>query len=241
MSEATDQALQRLAEKSRQKQQTFMQNIADRLGRPRVTEKPHHPFKGAPDFWRQFDLSQEDKIALFSENWKNAGGHVCRFANMEEAKRFITEKAQSLQARLLVRQNQPELDALKLENELPDTQIVVWKAEEKESLLTHAAGADIGLAVVDYAAAYTGSIVVTSSGDKGRGVSLLPTVVMAIIPVERMKTRLGEVLAHFDGRPRESFPAGIHFISGPSRSADIENDLTIGVHGPGVVFALIVG
>jgi L-lactate dehydrogenase complex protein LldG len=64
---------------------------------------------------------------------------------------------------------------------------------------------------------------------------------MAIIPVERLVTRLGEIMVHFDEGGRESLPAGIHFISGPSRSADIENDLTIGVHGPGVVYALIVG
>lgn len=95
--------------------------------------------------------------------------------------------------------------------------------------------------IVDHAAAYTSSMVVLSSKDKGRSVSLLPTVLMAIIPVDRLKTRLGEVMVHFDEGGRESLPAGIHFISGPSRSSDIENDLTIGVHGPGVVYALIVG
>jgi len=63
---------------------------------------------------------------------------------------------------------------------------------------------------------------------------------MAIIPVERMVTRLGEILVQFDQAGREQLPAGIHFISGPSRSADIENDLTIGVHGPGIVYALLV-
>jgi L-lactate dehydrogenase complex protein LldG len=64
---------------------------------------------------------------------------------------------------------------------------------------------------------------------------------MAILPVERLQTRLGEVMIRFDASGRESLPAGIHFISGPSRSSDIENDLTIGVHGPGVVYALLVG
>jgi L-lactate dehydrogenase complex protein LldG len=64
---------------------------------------------------------------------------------------------------------------------------------------------------------------------------------MAIIPVECLKTRMGEVMTHFDGARREDLPAGIHFITGPSRSSDIENDLTIGVHGPGIVYALIVG
>ncbi|MNW03394.1 Lactate utilization protein C [compost metagenome] len=93
----------------------------------------------------------------------------------------------------------------------------------------------------DFAVAYTGSLVVQSAAEEGRSVSLLPTALFAIIPVERMKTRLGEVLDTFDAVGRETLPAGIHFISGPSRSADIENDLTIGVHGPGIVFALLVG
>lgn len=241
MNEADHDFLERLTEQSRAKQKTFMQNIASRLGRPIITEKPDHPHKGAPPFWQQFTLDEEQRIQLFSDNWSKAGGHVIRFSNMEQAGQFITERAAELKARLLIRHNQPELNRLRLEERLLDTRLVVWQPGSNEELLTLAAGADIGVIAAEHAVAHTGSIVVTSSGDRGRSVSLLPAVLMAIIPTERIKTRLGEVLGHFDGMRREQFPAGIHFISGPSRSADIENDLTIGVHGPGVVFALIVG
>ncbi|MCK9910673.1 lactate utilization protein, partial [Microbacteriaceae bacterium K1510] len=210
-----------------------MENIANRLGRPTISEKPNHPYKGAPEFWHTYELSKEKRAALFAENWEKAGGHVFRLADMAEVKQFIKERGEEMQARRIVRQNQPELHLLGLEDALPDTEIVVWHTGDNEKLLSYAAGADIGITVVNHAAAHTGSIVVTSSPDQGRSVSLLPTVLIAIIPVDRIQTRLGEVLAHFDGRPREEFPAGIHFISGPSRSADIENDLTIGVHGPG--------
>lgn len=241
MNEADREVLQGLEKESHSKQERFMQQIADRLGRPRLTEKPEHPFKGAPPEWQHYALDKEEKIALFSENWRKAGGHVFRFPSMGAAKQFIAEKAEELQAHAIVRQNQPELTALDLESVLPDVEMVVWQTEDTEDVLRYAAGADIGITMADYGIAYTGSLVCTSSGNQGRSVSLLPAVVMVILPAERLSTRLGEVLAHFDGRPRSEFPVGIHFISGPSRSADIENDLTIGVHGPGVVFALIVG
>lgn len=222
-------------------QQAFIQMISNRLGRPMPTEKPHHPFKGAPDFWKTYELGLEQRIDLFRDNWAKAGGHSFRFSTMDEVKRFIVEQAQTLQARQILQQNQPELLSMRLTEQLPTCKVMTWGPGNRDELVAHAAGADIGIAVVDQAVAHTGSIVVTSSGNTGRSVSLLPTVFLAIIPVERLKTRLGEALAAFDGRPRQHFPAGIHFISGPSRSADIENDLTIGVHGPGVVFALLVG
>jgi L-lactate dehydrogenase complex protein LldG len=237
----TDDVLQRLEQRSRDKQGAFIQHIADRLGRPRIKSKPSHPFKGAPAFWNEFSLTQEERIVLFSDNWGKAGGHVVRQATMEDAKRWIAAKTAELQAKLVLRQNQPELNELRLEDELQDVEVIVWDEAPREQQAAIAAGADIGLLVAEHAVAYTGSIVVTSSERKGRSVSLLPTVLFAVIPAERMHTRLGEVLRPIDAVPREQLPAGIHFISGPSRSADIENDLTIGVHGPGVVYAIIVG
>ncbi|MED4751715.1 lactate utilization protein [Brevibacillus choshinensis] len=222
-------------------QQAFIQMISNRLGRPMPSETPRHPFKGAPDFWKTYELDLEQRIDLFRDNWTKAGGHSFRFSTMDDVKRFIVEQAHSLQARQVVQQNQPELLALRLKEHLPSCKVATWSPGNRDELVATAASADIGISMVDQAVAHTGSIVVTSSGNTGRSVSLLPTVFLAIIPVDRLKTRLGEALATYDGRPRKHFPAGIHFISGPSRSADIENDLTIGVHGPGVVFALLVG
>ncbi|MFC5701126.1 lactate utilization protein C [Cohnella faecalis] len=234
--------LAQMEERSKTKQKTFIDGISAKLKRPRVATAPAHPFRGAPEFWKQFDWSTDEKIERFSANFRAAGGHVAKLPDMKAVTGFIAEKAKELGAKYVVRQDQPELAALGLEAELPQgSSLSVWNTDAEEHWKARAAEADFGVVIADYAAAYTGSITVLSAKNKGRSVSLLPTVLFAIIPVERLKTRLGEILPDFDAMGRESLPAGIHFISGPSRSADIENDLTIGVHGPGVVYCLIVG
>ncbi|UNK16498.1 lactate utilization protein C [Paenibacillus sp. N3/727] len=232
--------LAQLEAQSRKKQESFINGIAAKLNRARVREKPDHPNRGAPDFWNEFSWSLDNRIHQFTVNFEAAGGHVVHLSNMEQVKQFITEKAGEMSAGRILRQNQEMLDQLDLGSALPDTDISVWNENRETDWRSKAAEADFGIVLADYAAAYTGSMVVLSSKDKGRAVSLLPTVLIAIIPVERLKTRLGEILVNFDMDGRGNLPAGIHFISGPSRSADIENDLTIGVHGPGIVYALIV-
>lgn len=230
-----------MEQKSRAKQQRFMDGIAARLKHPRLTEKPNQPFRGAPDFWRTFEWSEEERIERFTQNFISVGGHVVRTDGMAEAKAFIVQKAEEMGARYIVRQNEPELEKLGLEAALPEAKLSVWNSDPEEHWKARAAEADFGIVMADHAVAYTGSVAVLSSKDKGRSVSLLPTVLMIVIPVERLKTRLGEVLIKLDEAGREQLPAGVHFISGPSRSSDIENDLTIGVHGPGIVYAILVG
>lgn len=233
--------LERMEQDSCEQQQAFMNDIARRLKRPRITEAPAHPFRGAPQYWQQFQWSPEERIEQFTANFQSAGGHVFRMEDMDEAKAFIVSKVNEMLARYILRQNVTELAALRLEEELTDTRVSVWNTDDQEAWKARAAEADIGIVIADYAVAYTGSITVLSSENKGRSVSLLPTALIAIVPLERLKTRLGEVLIDFDEVGHRGCRMGIHFISGPSRSADIENDLTIGVHGPGIVFALLVG
>ncbi|UKS24223.1 lactate utilization protein [Paenibacillus sp. HWE-109] len=239
--------LQNLHQEALKDQEAFFANIAARLGRSKPMQSaPTHSMKGAPAFWEQVDLPLEQRTQLFMSNWQKAGGHTQRLQGMTEAQAFIADFIGKTQAKHLIIQDQAELAELRagLAAET-ETDITVWNAggidaASKDELVAKAAGADIGIVAVEHAVAYTGSLVVTSDATRGRSVSLLPTTFIAIIPVDRLRTKLGEVLRPFDGLARKDRPAGIHFISGPSRSADIENDLTIGVHGPGIVYALII-
>lgn len=239
--------LKQLHEEALKKQEAFFANISTRLGRAKPLQTaPAHPMKGAPEFWEGVDLPLEERIQLFMTNWQKAGGHTKRLSGMAEAEAFIADFIAKTQAKHLIMQDQAELETLRSSLAAQtDTNITVWNAEgaspeAKDELVAKAAGADIGIVAVEHAVAYTGSLVVTSDATRGRSVSLLPTTFIAIIPVERLRTKLGEVLRPFDELALGERPAGIHFISGPSRSADIENDLTIGVHGPGIVYALII-
>jgi L-lactate dehydrogenase complex protein LldG len=234
--------LTELEQKSRVKQEQFMQHIADRLKRPRVTDAPAHPFRGAPDFWNSYDLPMEERIEVFMRNWKAVGGHPHRFADLEAAKAFIADIAEQMQAKHFIRQDEPLLNEANLEAILPTgSDMTVWEPAMRDELIAKAAGADMSFTSIEYAGANTGTIVVKSTPIQGRSVSLLPTVFMALIPAENIRTTLGEMMGQLDATPNGELPAGVHFISGPSRSADIENDLTIGVHGPGIVYALIIG
>lgn len=240
MSDKSEDWLKLLDEQSRQKQEQFLGGIASKLKRPRVTTKPQQPFRGAPDFWGQFQLSEADKLAMFQSNFEAAGGYVLRAASLQDASTIIADKAKELRALHILRQDEQLLEQLGLEQALPDVNVRSWNDDEHEDWKARAAEADIGVVLADYAVAYTGSLVLLSSKSKGRSVSLLPTLLCAVVPKSLIVTKLGEVLSTFDEHGRENLPAGIHFVSGPSRSADIENDLTIGVHGPGIVYAIII-
>ncbi len=233
--------IEELDRAAKQKEDAFFQHIANRLGRARITEKPVQPVRGVPEFWKSYQLSTDERIELFMKNWQSMGGEAKRFAAKEELAEHIKEIVINMSARHLIRANHPLLNELGIDEILPEVDMTVWKRDSQVDLLEKAAGADIGITVVDFAIAHTGTVVVASGPDKGRSLSLLPTAFMAIIRAEDVRTRMGEVMTEIHKWNGSKMPAGIHFITGPSRSADIENDLTIGVHGPGIVYAFILG
>lgn len=91
-----------------------------------------------------------------------------------------------------------------------------------------AAQAKAGISQMEWAAAATGTLLQDATAVEQRLVSSLPLIHIALIPTHKIVADMPSALAKLD--PRRA--AYISAITGPSRTADIERVLTIGVHGP---------
>lgn len=103
------------------------------------------------------------------------------------------------------------------------------------------AAADLGLTAADLAVAESGSLVLAAGPGRGRGVSLLPPCHVAVLGLDRLVGTLEEALAVVAGwQAAGQAGSAVVFVTGPSRTADIELSLTRGVHGPAEVHAVFV-
>lgn len=94
--------------------------------------------------------------------------------------------------------------------------------------------ASVGITTADYALADTGTLVIVSGGEQHRLISLLPPAHVCLLDPARVLPSLTQLLAEVGGRfaDPESVPKNMTCITGPSRTADIEQAITMGVHGP---------
>jgi L-lactate dehydrogenase complex protein LldG len=101
----------------------------------------------------------------------------------------------------------------------------------------NAAGAKVGISQLDWAIANTGTLVQDATAVDKRLVSTLPLIHIAVVESGRIVADLPSLLAKVDPNQANY----ISFITGPSRTADIERVLTIGVHGPERLIIVFVG
>ena len=110
---------------------------------------------------------------------------------------------------------------------------------DREELREVCATADVGITSADYALADTGTLVMIASPQEARLVSLLPPAHIAVVPRDRILTGLDEL---FTLAPLPAdVTSSMVLITGPSRTADIEQILVRGVHGPGQITVVIAG
>ena len=98
----------------------------------------------------------------------------------------------------------------------------------------------IGVTGVFCALAETGTLMLCSGAETPASVSLLPETHVAVVPVARIVATMedGWDLARVE---LGELPRAVNFISGPSRTADIEQTIVLGAHGPYRVHLVIVG
>jgi len=90
------------------------------------------------------------------------------------------------------------------------------------------------------AVAETGTLVVLSGADSPTATTLLPDTHVAVVRADLIVSGMEEAFALVRSE-RGQLPRAINFISGPSRSGDIEQTVVVGAHGPYRVHVVVIG
>ena len=174
----------------------------------------------------------ETRIATMRMRLEALAGETHRVATQAEACALV---ARAVSGKRAVASNAPYLAECGI-TAIPGVRSGITDVEELRAVC---AGAEIGITSADYALSDTGTLVTIASPAEARLVSLLPMMHIAVVPRDRILTGLDELFTLVPNPADIS--SSLVLITGPSRTADIEQILVRGVHGPGQVTAIIVG
>jgi len=174
----------------------------------------------------------EGRVASLLRAVEALAGKACRAATAEDACAYVR---QVLGERPAVASNAPFLRECGI-TDLPGVRSGVTDAADLRALC---ATAGVGITSADYALADTGSLVMLASPREARLISLLPPAHIAVLPRERIISGLDELFTILPHPATQT--SSMVLITGPSRTADIEQILVRGVHGPGEIHVVVVG
>ena len=184
----------------------------------------------------------------FAEMAGRGGWNVHRVPGVEAAIGRVDSLVSELQAARVVRSGQSVFEDVPVDAALEwkgveVTPIVRGENSPREELRETIRHADIGLTGTDYALAETGSLVILPRRGLSRLVSLVPPVHIALVRPEEVLESLHDLFLlrrleyYRRGREMGSY---LNFITGPSRTADIEMTIVQGVHGPKSVHLVLI-
>ncbi len=116
-------------------------------------------------------------------------------------------------------------------------------AAQRFALRDYLAKAFIGITSADFCVAESATLVSKTRPGQARSVSLLPSIHVAVITLDQVLesfTELYALLCHDPSHRAEGIPNTMTFISGPSKTADIEAVMVHGAHGPRELYLYVV-
>jgi L-lactate dehydrogenase complex protein LldG len=199
-------------------------------------ELPVHPEN--PAIMSEAPLASSDLIGLFKRSLEAVDGHCIIVQGKAGIAGALTQIIGALQKTSLRAQRIAISDLPQVEQwmQLTDLEIEELGIAPNASAIF---GYDVGITTAQAAIAETGTLVLDSTQERNRLVSLVPPVHIAIVAASTIYETLSEALSLLQKR-RELSPA-VTFVTGPSRTADIELTLAIGVHGPQELYVIIDG
>ncbi len=123
----------------------------------------------------------------------------------------------------------------------PDVGGLDWAASGLQVAARAAEDADlVGISGCFCGVAETGTLMLLSGPETPATVSLLPETHIALVDVSRIVATMEDAFALLRAE-RGSLPRAVNFISGPSRTGDIEQTIVLGAHGPCRVHLILIG
>jgi L-lactate dehydrogenase complex protein LldG len=218
--------------------QRFLDHLANRLGRPRLSAAPPREVVGVSRAYAARPLGDAvDRVAKFRQELERVGVQCALASSLADAHALVRAELARWKAKRIVAWAASEMAAWDMGRILDESSAVPaplsFDPEARRRFRETCLSADLGITSVDVAVANTGTLVVSARVGRPRSVSLLPTVHLALVRESQLVDRLGIAIERL--RAAERWPSAVHCITGPSRTSDIENDLSIGVHGPAAV------
>jgi len=182
------------------------------------------------DIWERHFPTATSGVHLFPEfeaRAKAVSAEVFRVHTAADAREVLIRLVDAVQAKKAVVVESPFQRAAGVTEALRSRGVEVYT--EPEEIAAHADTADIGISGVEFGIAETGSVFQDGYDIATRLVTILPPLHVVFLPSANIVPGITEAFEIIS----RSFDRGyIGFITGPSRTADIERVLTIGVHGP---------
>jgi len=208
-------------------------------------------------------IAAEELVATFEAEWRKVGGLPYRAPAPQELDEVIRAILASCGATAAVLSRNPLLSRLRLADRLTawGTPAAVWAAPEpprtehadcesspqqsavgsasaEQAFREQCFAATVGITGVDFVLAESGTLVLSSLTEGSQLASLAPPVHLAFYTRPQVLASLEEVLERLS--PRLNSGRSVVFVTGTSRTADIEQILIRGVHGPREVHAVLV-
>lgn len=164
------------------------------------------------------DSATRDLADRFTNELSAVGGEIHRVATEEQAAATIVAILGEINAKRVAISDMDLFANADLQN------VELIADPSREDLF----GVDAGISTAQLAIAETGTLVLRSSEEKHRLVSLVPPIHICLLNSKDIRPSMYSVLEEMENQ----IDPTITFITGPSRTSDIELTLAIGVHGP---------
>ena len=162
---------------------------------------------------------------------RKLSGVTRRLATRDELRGALAELVKTEAVKKATLWSTPDLVAWDVEGSLRTLGVEIVSPQADRRIV---AGCELGVTGADAALPETGTLLLRSAPDRPRVVSLLPRVHLAILTPAALRPDLHQAFAEAKG-------AGYSvLVTGPSRTADIELTLTLGVHGPKSLYAWVM-